>query len=227
MLVVLLLLLQSSLYFSLNRYACVRLTLRVRVLLSKAVLPSSEQMHQCVSLAHLGSCSPGSTGLGCNVSVKVRVRVELMRVGVRPAVATSHFIRPQASQRGFASNKPQLIDPRSMLRLLDRWSESESVRKRWPHSTDLGQNPNGRLDQGVKNVHVCTVRIHLLRVHSLLRRKRAHGSLCRSTNQRAHNRNVYWSSSVCVTRARLHQAPFTWSLPFHTQMTFKELQLKI
>lgn len=53
-------------------------------------------MHQCVSLAHLGSCSPGSTGLGCNVSVKVRVRVELMRVGVRPAVATSHFIRPQS-----------------------------------------------------------------------------------------------------------------------------------
>lgn len=71
-------------------------TLRVSVLLSKAVLPSSEQMHQCVSLAHLGSCSPGSTGLGCNVSVKVRVRVELMRVGVRPAVATSHFIRPQS-----------------------------------------------------------------------------------------------------------------------------------
>lgn len=141
----------------------------------------------------------------------------------RSLLATLYDLK--ASQRGFASNKPPLIDPRSMLGLLDSWSESESVRKRWPHSTDLGQNPSGRLDQRVKNVHVCTVRTHLLRVHSLLRRKRAHSSLCRSTNQRAHNRNVYWSSSVCVTRARPHQAPFTCSSPFHTQMTFKGLHI--
>ncbi len=65
--------------------------LRKVILTSKAVLPSSKQMHQCVSVAHLGSCSPGCTGLGSSV----RVRLVLMR-RVRVALVSSDFMRPQS-----------------------------------------------------------------------------------------------------------------------------------
>lgn len=115
----------------------------------------------------------------------------------RSLLATLYDLR--ASQRGFASNNKSI----HVQCFFDSWSENKSVVKRWLHITDLGQNPGGRSDQGVKNVHVSPVRSSPSSlVYSLLRRKRAHSSLCRLTNQRAQNRNVYWSMSV--TR---HQSP--------------------
>ncbi len=156
--------------------------------MSKAVLPSSKQMHQCVSVAHLGSCSPGCTGLGSSV----RVRLVLMR-RVRVALVSSDFMRPQ-SVAGRLLLQQTPADRLTVVTSSIVGLKVNVITYHWPESIS-----SGRSNQGVsKYVHV-----HLARASPsactltyLQLRNRAFSSLCRWTNQRAQNKRVYWSISV-------------------------------
>lgn len=177
--------------------------------MSKAVSPSSKQMHQCVSLAHLGSFSLGFTGLSSNVSVCV-----WRSCGC--ASRRGHYQPLYATSTRFGAASPP-TNPRWSIHgrhFFNSRSESECAVKRWLHITDLGQNPFGRSDQEAQSVHVCPARSSPSSCSLTFRDANALTVDSGPIRERKTKASI-GRLSVDVTRARLHQAPFTWSLLFH------------
>ncbi len=170
-------------------------------------------MHQCVSLAHLGSCSPGCTGLGSSVNV----RVVLMR-RVRVALVSSDFMRPQSVvarlrlQQTTADRFTVVTSSIVGLKVSVRW-RGDYISLIWVKVQVAGQ---------IRELETCTFTprgLHLLRVrlHTFCY---VNALTVHSVDGPIRGRKTKASIGRFQFRARLHQAPFTWSLPFHTQITF-------